>query len=87
MINVFLTREYDTLIGSVDTVREANILVSKYIEENWEPKGFHSYYTRMAFHDDQRTVWQDVGSHFQFFELRFDTVEEYMRAKGEVLNA
>jgi len=81
VIDVIFDGKNRRSIGAAETLSDAMKLVSSFLQEAERKSGFHSYYTRCAWHDDQCMLWLDVGSWSEFFELRFDSPEAYREAK------
>lgn len=83
MITVIFDGRNRRSIGEARTVKEAMDIVADFLREAEKKTGFRPSYTRMAWKEEDCMLWLDVGSYTEFFELVFDTPEEFREARKE----
>lgn len=82
MIDVIFDGYNPRSIGTAESYQEAYQIVSDFLHKAELENGFKWYYTRFIWYDQACEIHLDVGSHSEFFILRFDDPEQYAAVKS-----
>ena len=87
MIKIKFIGDNTRYIGEANTYDEAYRIMAKFIKDAEKTNGFHWYYTRVIFIDEEMKIHFDVGSHSEFFDFEFKDPYHYKDVCKRLFNS